>query len=167
MLFSRLLRLQNPMSSSWRLIDMESLYFEDFQEGMELVSPGRTITEADIVTFAAFTGDWNPIHTDAEFAKNTMFGQRIAHGLLTLSVMSGLLMRLGFLEETVIAFYGIDRLRFTNPVFIGDTIRAKAKVVEKQDRGQFGVVKIEASVTKQTGDMVLNCILRVAVKKRG
>ena len=146
---------------------MESMYFEDFEEGMELESVGRTITEADIVMFAALTGDWNPIHVDAEYAKKTMFGQRIAHGLLTLSIMSGLLMRLGFLEETVVAFYGIDRLRFTNPVFIGDTIKAKAKVVEKQDRGQFGVVKIEASVVKQTGDVVMNCILRVAVKKKG
>lgn len=145
---------------------MESLYFEDFKEDMELESAGRTVTEADIVMFAALTGDWNPIHTDAEFAKNTIFGQRIAHGLLTLSIMSGLLMRLGFLEETVVAFYGIDKLRFTNPVFIGDTIKAKAKVVEKQDRGQFGVVKIEANVSKQTGDVVLNCILRVAVKKK-
>ncbi len=133
---------------------------------MELETAGRTITEADIVMFASLTGDWNPIHVDAEYAKNTIFGQRVAHGLLTLSVMSGLLMRLGFLEETVVAFYGIDRLRFTNPVFIGDTIRARAKVVEKQDRGQFGVVKIEASVEKQAGDVVLNCILRVAVKKK-
>jgi len=137
---------------------MQSLYFEDFQEGMELETVGRTVTEADIVMFAALTGDWNPIHVDAEYAKTTIFGQRIAHGML---------MRLGFLEETVVAFYGVDRLRFTNPVFIGDTIKARAKVVEKQDRGQFGVVKIEASVVKQTGDVVLNCILRVAVKKKG
>jgi len=133
---------------------------------MELETAGRTVTEADIVMFAALTGDWNPIHVDAEYAKSTIFGQRIAHGLLTLSIMSGLLMRLGFLEETVVAFYGIDRLRFTNPVFIGDTVRARAKVVEKQDREQFGVVKIEASVLKQNGEVVLNCILRVAVKKR-
>ncbi|MBO8179778.1 MAG: MaoC family dehydratase N-terminal domain-containing protein [Archaeoglobus sp.] len=145
---------------------MQSLYFEDFQEGMELETAGRTVTEADIVMFAALTGDWNPIHVDAEYAKNTIFGQRIAHGLLTLSIMSGLLMRLGFLEETVVAFYGIDRLRFTNPVFIGDTIKARVKVVEKQDRGQFGVVKIETNLAKQTGDVVLNCILRVAVKKK-
>lgn len=133
---------------------------------MELETAGRTVTEADIVMFAALTGDWNPIHVDAEYAKNTIFGQRIAHGLLTLSIMSGLLMRLGFLEETVVAFYGIDRLRFTNPVFIGDTIKARVKVVEKQDRGQFGVVKIETNLAKQTGDVVLNCILRVAVKKK-
>ncbi|AIG97016.1 MULTISPECIES: MaoC/PaaZ C-terminal domain-containing protein [Archaeoglobus] len=146
---------------------MQSLYFEDFQEGMELETVGRTVTEADIVMFAALTGDWNPIHVDAEYAKTTIFGQRIAHGTLTFSIMTGLLMRLGFLEETVVAFYGVDRLRFTNPVFIGDTIKARAKVVEKQDRGQFGVVKIEASVVKQTGDVVLNCILRVAVKKKG
>lgn len=146
---------------------MQSLYFEDFKEGMELVTVGRTITEADIVMFAALTGDWNPIHTDAEFAKTTIFGQRIAHGTLTFSITTGLLMRLGFLEETVVAFYGIDKLRFTNPVFIGDTIRARAKVLEKQDKGQFGVVKIDVTVVKQSGEVVMNCTLKVAVKKKG
>ncbi len=146
---------------------MKSLYFEDFQEGMELETAGRTVTETDIVMFAALTGDWTPIHTDAEFAKKTIFGQRIAHGALTFSIMTGLLVRLGFLEESILAFYGVDKLRFTNPVFIGDTIKVRVKVAEKKDKGEFGVVKIEASVVKQTGDVVLNCILRVAVKKRG
>lgn len=146
---------------------MKSLYFEDFEVGMEIETMGRTITEADIVLFSALTGDWNPIHTDAEFSKNTIFGQRIAQGLLILSIMEGLLIRLGFLDKSIVAFYGIDKLRFTNPVFIGDTIKAKSKVVEKQDRGEFGIVKFEAIVEKQTGDVVLNCILRVAVKKKG
>ncbi len=90
---------------------------------MKVESAARTITEADIVMFASLSGDWNPIHTDAEFAKKTIFGQRIAHGLLTLSVVAGLLVRLGLTERTIVAFYGIDKLRFTKPVFIGDTIK--------------------------------------------
>ncbi len=146
---------------------MESLFFEDFKEGLELETSGRTITEADIVMFAALTGDWNPIHTDEEFAKRTIFGKRIAHGALTFAIMTGLLARLGFIEKTVLAFYGIDKLRFTNPVYIGDTIRTVARVVEKEDRGQYGVVTIEAQVIKQTGDAVLKCTMKVAVKKRG
>ncbi|OYT34224.1 dehydratase [Archaeoglobales archaeon ex4484_92] len=145
---------------------MESLYFEDFEEGMEFKTSGRTITEADIVMFAALTGDWNPLHTDSEFAKKTIFGQRIAHGTLTFAIMTGLLARLGFIEKTVLAFYGVDKLRFTNPVFIGDTITVIAKVVEKRDKQQFGVVTIEANVVKQTGDTVMKCILKVAVKKK-
>ncbi|MEM4565456.1 MAG: MaoC/PaaZ C-terminal domain-containing protein [Archaeoglobaceae archaeon] len=146
---------------------MEGLYFEDFEIGKEFETAGRTITEADIVNFAGITGDWNQLHTDSEFAKNTIFGQRIAHGTLVFSIMTGLLVRLGFIEKTILAFYGIDKLRFTNPVFIGDTIKAIAKVVEKEDKGAYGLVTIESRVVKQTGDVVLKCILKVAVKKRG
>ncbi|MFN3383386.1 MAG: MaoC/PaaZ C-terminal domain-containing protein [Archaeoglobaceae archaeon] len=146
---------------------MEVLYFEEFEVGREFETAGRTITEADIVNFAGITGDWNQLHTDAEFAKNTIFGQRIAHGALVFSIMTGLLVRLGFIEKTIIAFYGIDKLRFTNPVFIGDTIKAVAKVTEKEDRRAYGVVTIESRVVKQTGDVVLKCVLKVAVKKKG
>ncbi|MEM1579199.1 MAG: MaoC/PaaZ C-terminal domain-containing protein [Archaeoglobaceae archaeon] len=146
---------------------MESLYFEEFEIGKEFETAARTVTEADIVNFAGITGDWNQLHTDAEFAKNTIFGQRIAHGTLIFSIMTGLLVRLGFIEKTILAFYGIDKLRFTNPVFIGDTIKAIAKVVEKEDKGAYGLVTIESRVVKQTGDVVLKCILKVAVKKRG
>ncbi len=145
---------------------MNSLYFEEFEVGMEFETPGRTVTEADIVNFAAFTGDWNPLHTDAEYAKKSIFSQRIAHGTLTFAIMTGLLTRLGFIEKTVIAFYGIDKLRFTNPVFIGDTIKTIAKVAEKEDKGQFGIITIDAKVVKQTGDVVLKSYLKIAVMKK-
>jgi 3-hydroxybutyryl-CoA dehydratase len=75
-----------------------------------LRSPGRTITETDIVMFAAFTGDWHPLHTNVEFAKKTIFGERIAHGMLTLCVGSALMFRLGMyaaLPKSLIAFYGL------------------------------------------------------------
>ncbi len=145
---------------------MESLYFEDYEVGMELETSGRTVTEADIVNFAGLTGDWNPLHTDEEFAKKSFFGKRIAHGTLIFSITIGLLTRLGFIEKSILAFYGIDKLRFTNPVFIGDTIKAVAKVVEVKDKGGYGVITLEARTVNQKGDVVLTCQLKVAVKKR-
>jgi len=144
-----------------------NLYFEDFEVGMKVETAGRTITEADIVNFAGITGDWNPIHTDAEFAKNTIFGQRIAHGLLTLSIASGLLVRLGLTERTIVAFYGIDRLRFIKPVFIGDTIKAVSEVVGKEEREKYGIVTFDVKVVKQTGEVVISYISKAAVKKKG
>lgn len=145
---------------------MKNLYFEDFQIGMKLETAGRTVTEADIVNFAGISGDWNPIHTDAEFAKKIMFGQRIAHGLLTLSIASGLLVRLGLTEKTIVAFYGIDKLRFTEPVFIGDTIKAIAEVVDKEEREKYGLIIFNVKVVKQTGEVVLSYLSKLAVKKR-
>ena len=101
------------------------LYFEEFNVGDTVTSAGRTITEADIVSFAALSGDWNAIHVDAEFARSQMFGERIAHGLLGLSIASGLAVRLGFIEDTVIAFMGLD-WKFRAPIKIGDTIHMRA-----------------------------------------
>lgn len=107
----------------------KGLFFEEFSVGDSATTAARTVTEADIVSFAALSGDWNSIHTDAEFAAGTMFGGRIAHGLLGLSIASGLAVRLGFIEGTVIAFMGLD-WKFRAPILIGDTIRATAQVTE-------------------------------------
>jgi len=141
-------------------------FFEDFEVGMKFESPARTITEADVVMFAALSGDWNPIHVDAEFAKQTRFGQRIAHGLLTLSIASGLLTKLRLTEKTIVAFYGIDRLRFTKPVFIGDTIKAVAEVVDKEDKGDYGIVTYDIKVYNQKGEVVLVYTSKIAVMKK-
>lgn len=147
---------------------MRDLYFEDFEIGMRIETLGRTITEADIVMFAALSGDWNPIHTDAEFARSTIHGQRIAHGLLTLSVIAGLLVRLGLTEKTVVAFYGIDKLRFTKPVFIGDTVKAVLEVIGKEDRAgkPYGIVVYDIKGLNQRGEVVISYTSRVAVLKR-
>ncbi len=146
----------------------KNLYFEDFEVGMRVESAARTVTEADIVMFAALSGDWNPIHTDAEYAKGTMFGRRIAHGLLTLSIVAGLLVRLGLTERTIVAFYGIDKLRFTNPVFIGDTIKAVLEVIGKEEKEgkPYGIVVYDIKGLNQRGEVVLSYISRVAVRKR-
>ena len=106
------------------------LYFEEFQIGLKLKTPARTITETDVVNFAGISGDFTSIHTDAEYTKSTPFGQRVAHGVLVLSVITGLAARSGFLEGTVLAFREINNWKFSRPVFIGDTIHAEFEVEE-------------------------------------
>jgi acyl dehydratase len=130
------------------------LYFEEFNVGDTVTSAARTITEADIVAFAALSGDWNAIHVDAEFAKSQMFGERIAHGLLGLSIASGLAVRLGFIEDTVIAFMGLD-WKFRAPIKIGDTIHMQAQIAEKKPMPRLGggLVTLNVEVLNQRGEV--------------
>jgi len=116
----------------------QGMYFEDFEVGQQVRSPGRTISEADIVAFAGLSGDFNGIHTDSEYAQRTNFGQRVAHGLLGLAIASGLLVRTGVLEGTVIAFREIKEWKFSQPIFIGDTIHVLLEVVEKKALPRLG-----------------------------
>ena len=104
-------------------------YFEEIEVGDVLMSQGRTITEADIVNFGMVIGDFNPLHFDAEYAKKTIFQQRIAHGMLTLSFATGLGNQLGANLSTILAFKGLT-IEFKRPIFIGDTIRLKTTVTE-------------------------------------
>ena len=114
------------------------LYFDEFAIGDQVESVGRTITETDVVNFAALSGDWNLIHTDAEYSANHgPFDERVAHGLLILSIASGQAMRLGFMEETVMAFRGLN-WKFANPVFIGDTVRIRVTVQETKAMRRVG-----------------------------
>lgn len=126
------------------------LYFEEFELGAKLVTRGRTVTEADIVQFAALTGDYNPMHTDAEYCKNSFMGQRVAHGMLTLSYMVGQAYQLGILERTVLAFRELE-MKFSAPVYIGDTIRAELTVAEKKEAKRLGggIVTLEVRILKQ------------------
>jgi len=143
-------------------------YFEDFQEGMELVSLGRTMTEADIVNFSGFSGDFNPLHTDAQYASKGMFGERIAHGMCGFSMAIGLLVRLNIFEGTIVAFYGIDEWRFLAPIKIGDTIHSVGKVVEKKEskkEGQ-GMVTFLVDVVSQSETSIMRGQVKVIVKKR-
>jgi 3-hydroxybutyryl-CoA dehydratase len=130
------------------------LFFEEFEIGDQVESVGRTITETDIVNFAALSGDWNLIHSDAEYSKSQLFGQRVAHGLLVLSIASGLAVRLGFMEETVMAFRGLE-WRFTKPVFIGDTVHLRVTVQAKKEMARLGggLVTFEMAVVNQQGEV--------------
>lgn len=132
--------------------------FKGFRAGETIVSPGRTITEADIVIFAGISGDWTELHTNAEYMKSSMFGQRIAHGLLTLSVASGLALRA--MQRTpveVLAFLGMDNVRFMAPVLIGDTIRVESEVIEarpSKSRPGTGILRFRNVVKNQRGEAV-------------
>jgi acyl dehydratase len=129
-------------------------YFEEIQVGEEYVSQGRTVTEADIVIFAGLSGDYNQLHTDAEFMKSSLYGERIAHGLLGLSIQSGLLSR-GAAEYAIIAFLGL-RWKFKGPIKIGDTIRVKARVSDKRETSKpdRGIVSQVRQVLNQRGEVV-------------
>ena len=126
---------------------MPGLYFEEFFVGQKVTTVGRTVSEADIFTFAGLTGDFNEIHTNAAFAASTQFGQRIAHGLLGLSLATGLIMRTGFLEGTVLAFREINEWRFVKPFYIGDTICAELNITETKSLPRIGGGSIIAAIT--------------------
>lgn len=130
-------------------------YFEEFEVGSVVVSAGRTITETDIVNFAGLAGDYTQIHTDAEYARQSIFGQRVAHGLLGLSVVSGLLAQLGFIEGTVIAFRELT-WKFSQPIFIGDTIHTQITVAELKaiPRLSGGSVTFDLDVINQEDKVV-------------
>lgn len=128
------------------------LYFEEFEVGATMRTRGRTITEADLVQFAALTGDFNPMHTDAEYSRDSFMGQRVAHGMLTISYAVGQAYQLGILERTVLGFRGLE-MKFSNPVYIGDTIHVELKVAETKAARRMGggVVVLDIRILKQDG----------------
>lgn len=130
-------------------------YYEEFEEGATLRTRGRTVTEADVVAFAGLTGDFNPLHTSATYAETTMFGQRIAHGMLSLSYAVGQAYQLGFLEQTVLAFRELE-MKFSQPVFIGDTLTVELTVKEKKPVPRLGGgnVVMDVKIVNQDGKTV-------------
>lgn len=131
------------------------LYFEEFEVGMTMRSRGRTITEADVVSFAGLTGDYNPMHTSAKYAQTTEFGQRVAHGMLSLSYAVGQAYQLGFLEQTTLAFRELE-MKFSLPVLLGDTIHVDIAVKETKPMARLGggVVAMGVKVVNQDGKTV-------------
>lgn len=121
-------------------------YFEEFEIGESLTTGARTVTEADIVHFAGLSGDFNQIHTDAEYAAADMFGQRVAHGLLVVSMVTGLVVQTGLMEGTVLAFRELE-WKFSLPVMIGDTIRASIEVTETKALPRLGGGNVTAKVS--------------------
>lgn len=144
------------------------MWFEEFEVGQQIVTPGRTVSEGDIVAFAGLSGDYNQIHTNAEFATKTPFGQRVAHGILGLSIASGLAMRSGVLEGTVIAFREINNWKFTNPIYIGDTVHSVLNVVETKaiPRVGGGSVIIEIMLKNQRDEVVMKGTWTVLVASK-
>jgi acyl dehydratase len=140
-------------------------YFEDFQEGLEIVTPARTITETDVVAFAGLSGDYHPLHTDDVYAASGPYGKRIAHGLLGLGVTSGLVFRLGVLEKSVLAFRGLE-CTFKRPICVGDTVHAQLKVLgtRAMPRIDGGLVELRVRLYNQEHHLVQTGRWKVLIK---
>lgn len=130
-------------------------YFEEFDVGQEIVTGGRTVTESDVVSFAGLSGDYNQIHTDADYAAGWMFGERIAHGLLVLSIATGLAVQTGMIEGTVLAFRELE-WKFSRPVMLGDTVHVEIEVTDKKALSRLGGgnVTMKVSVLNQRDEVV-------------
>jgi len=133
------------------------MYFEEFEAGQKIVSTGRTVTEADIVAFAGLSGDFTQIHTDAEYSKKSPAGQRVAHGLLGMSIASGLAAQTGVMEGTVLYFREITEWKFIKPIYIGDTIHIELVVQETKAIRRIGggTVTIALNVINQGGESTM------------
>lgn len=148
---------------------MPGLYFDEFEVGSIYRTPSRTITETDVVMFAAMSGDYNELHTSEAFGETTPFGKRLAHGLLILGISHGLMFRLALFDGTGLALLSVDDWKFKAPVFFGDTIHCEVAVKEKvgsrtkQDRG---VVKFAVSVVKQDGTIVQQGVKTLMIRRR-
>ena len=142
------------------------LFFDDVEIGQEWESLCRTITETDVVNFAGISGDFNPIHIDHEFAKTTVFRQPIAHGLLVWSIASGL--GLHAPPMRTLAFISVAEWHFREPVFFGDTVRTRAKVIAKEERGRGrrGVVTWARQVLNQKDKIVQEGVILTLVEGR-
>ncbi|HEV8533174.1 MAG TPA: MaoC/PaaZ C-terminal domain-containing protein [Methylomirabilota bacterium] len=138
-----------------RVVDAQSaVFFEDLKIGQEYTSPGRTVTETDVVLFAGLSGDYNVLHTDAEHMKASLFGERIAHGLLGLAIQQGLASR----GEPTAAHGSLAALKwkFKGPIRLGDTIHARSRIAGLEDGALpgHGLVTVERQVINQHGEVV-------------
>jgi acyl dehydratase len=136
-------------------------YYEELDVGQRFETGGRTITESDVVGFAGLSGDFHPLHMDAIYAEHGPFGARIAHGLLTIAVASGLMT---LSREAIQAFYGLDKVRFLEVVRLGDTVRVKSEIVDKQPRETNGVVTVAVTVENQDNRPVLVMNMKFLVR---
>jgi acyl dehydratase len=144
------------------------LYYEDVEVGTVFATRGRTITEADLVNFAGVSGDFNPLHVDSEYAEGSIFGRRVAHGALVLSVAMGLRQGLSLFDGTLMGLLELRTWRFLAPVFIGDTVRVETEISElrptsKPDRA---VMTQRVSVLNQDDTVVQQGELVALLKRR-
>lgn len=156
------------MSSIPPLPARKGVFFEGYAAGQVIDSPARTVTEADVVAFAALTGDWAPIHTDATYAARQIYGERVAHGMLGASLATALAMRTGILDDTILAFREIRGWKFSLPIRIGDTIRVHVDITETRPVPRLGggLVSMEVTLLNQHDQIVQHGTWVVLVKSR-
>jgi acyl dehydratase len=147
---------------------VRGVYFEEFQVGQTMVSPARTVTESDVALFAGLSGDYNPLHTDSGFAASTRFGRRIAHGVLGLSIATGLASRLAIIDATAEAFLGLD-WKFRGAIFPDDTIHAEITVANTRAMPAMGggIVSFDVKLINQEGQTVQKGRWDILVRSKG
>lgn len=135
---------------------MNTLYYEDLEVGQTFRSPARTVTEADLTIFSMVSGDWNPIHSDAEYARKTPYGQRIVHGVLGVAIVTGMFDRLGIFEDSALALLGIDEWRFIAPIFVGDTVHMELEIADKRltSKGDRGIIDRRIRLVRHDGTVL-------------
>jgi acyl dehydratase len=143
------------------------LFFEEFEIGAKYSSQGRTIAESDVTTFAGLSGDFNPLHTDAEFAQTTVFGERIAHGMLTVAISTGMSNWTGIFAGTTIALME-QNIKYTGAVKFGDTVHLEMEVTEKKETSKpdRGIVKFAAKMLNQKDDVVVDMLWTLMMKRQ-
>lgn len=151
-------------------LEIPTLYFEDLSVGLSCISAGRTVTEADIVAFAGLSGDYNQLHVDRHFAEQTIHGGRIAHGMLVLSILSGLSTRTPLMQglsETIVGLAGLE-CRFKKTTKIGDTIHVRLTVTELKptSKGGRGIVVLNRNAINQNGEVVLESVWSLMLRCR-
>jgi acyl dehydratase len=147
---------EEPRSVRSEPIRPVAWYFEDFEAGQVFRTQGRTITESDLVIFAGWSWDTNPLHTDAAYSATQRFETPIAHGLLGMSVALGLAARLGVFESCSVALLGVDRWRFLRPLLVGDTVTCEVAITGTRptSRGDAGVLDREFRLYNQNDELV-------------
>ena len=145
---------------------VRSLYFDDFHLGQKFISKSRTLTEADIVNFAGLSWDHNQLHTDVEYAGQTRYGKRIAHGLLGVVAHAGLTYQLT--EDSILALLEIN-WKFHLPIYIGDTIHVEQSVKDLRERssGDQGILTFDKEVKNQNSEVVQTGSTTILMAKRG
>ena len=145
-----------------RLLDN---YFDDMVVGQSERSRGRSVTETDVVNWCMFTGDWFPIHSDIVYSEESMFGARLAPGLMVMSIAGGLVVPAD--STAILAQYGVDRVRYPVPTLIGDTISVENSIMKLEDRDlASGIVDLNWDIYNQNNTVVCNVVIRVLQAKR-
>jgi acyl dehydratase len=146
----------------------EPHHFEDFEEGKEFISVGRTVTESDFVMHSALSGDWTELHTNKEYAEEQDFGERIAHGPMTFVQATGFVYRTGIVERTAYAFLGMNYMDLPNPVNIGDTLQLEMEVSNKKEVGRedVGLVVLDTEMENQDGTTVFEGDMKFLIKRK-
>jgi len=148
----------------------EPHHFEDFAVGQTFESVGRTVTESDLSVHSMFTGDWTELHTNAEYAADGEFGERVAHGPMTFTLATGFVYRCGFLERTVRAFLGMNYMDIPAPVTVGDTVSLAMTVTDTKSLSSdptAGIVVIDTEMTNQRDETVFEGDMKFMVERDG